>query len=50
MPVFAQVLSPPKEQLDDETRGTVLETVRYLVKESPNLVRGNEVLMSILSG
>jgi importin-4 len=50
MPVFAEVLSPPEEQLDNETREKVKETVRYLAKEHPALVQGNEVLMNALHG
>jgi importin-4 len=50
MPVFAQVLSPPEEQLDDETREKIIETVRYLAKERPGLVQGNEVLIKALHG
>ncbi len=50
MPVFAKVLSPPEEQLDDETRQKIKETIRYLAKEQPGLVRGNEVLMEALRG
>jgi hypothetical protein len=50
MHVFAKVLGPPEEQLDDETREKVKETVRYLAKEQPALVQGNEMLMGVLRG
>jgi hypothetical protein len=50
MPKFAEVLSPPEEQLDDETREKVKETVRYLAKENPELVEGNDVLMAVVRG
>jgi importin-4 len=50
MPVFAEVLGPPEEQLDDETREKVKATVRYLAKEQLALVQGNEVLMGVLHG
>ncbi len=48
--IFAQVLGPPEEQLDAETREKVKETVKYLVKENPGLVQGNEVLMAAMQG
>ena len=48
MPVFAKVLGPPEEQLDDETREKVKATVRYLAKDQLALVQGNEVLMGVL--
>jgi importin-4 len=33
MPVFEKVLSPPEEQLDDETRAMVVELVEYIRKQ-----------------
>ena len=50
MSVFASVLAPPQEQLDDETREKVRETVKYLAKQSPSLVEGNEVLTAVVRG
>jgi hypothetical protein len=32
MPVFEKVLSPPEEQLEDETRSQLTELVQYLRK------------------
>jgi hypothetical protein len=32
MPVFQTVLSPPEEQLEDETRAQLRELVQYLQK------------------
>jgi hypothetical protein len=32
MPVFEKVLSPPEEQLEDETRAQLVELVQYLRK------------------
>jgi importin-4 len=32
MPVFQQVLGPPEEQLEDETRSQLIELVKYLQK------------------
>jgi hypothetical protein len=50
VPVFAAVLSPPEEQLDDETREKVKEVVRYIAKQQPALVEGNEVLAGVIRG
>lgn len=50
MPIFASILSPPEEQLDDETREKVKETVRYLAKQNPSLVEGSEVLSAVARG
>lgn len=32
MPIFEKVLSPPEEQLEDETRAQLTELVQYLRK------------------
>jgi hypothetical protein len=32
MPIFEQVLSPPEDQLEDETRAQLVELVKYLQK------------------
>lgn len=48
IPVFTKVLSPPLEQLDDETREKVKQTVDFLAKQHPELVRGNEALLAVL--
>ena len=37
IPVFEKVLSPPAEQLDDETREKVKQTVRHLYEAEPGL-------------
>ncbi|KAH0536924.1 hypothetical protein FGG08_006226 [Glutinoglossum americanum] len=50
IPVFEKVLSPPQEQLPDETRAQLVELVRYLHKQEPALMAGSEVLMRVVSG
>lgn len=50
VPVLAQVLSPPEEQLKEETRAEVIELVKYIGGKSPDVVKGNEVLARVLSG
>lgn len=42
IPVFEKVLSPPEEQLADESRQLVLQAVRVLYKAQPNLFQGHE--------
>ena len=32
MPIFEQVLGPPEDQLEDETRAQLVELVKYLQK------------------
>jgi hypothetical protein len=48
--VFAQVLAPPEEQLETETRQKVVELVRYLAKDHAAQMQGSEVLMGVLHG
>lgn len=48
VPVLGQVLSPPKEQLDDETRAKVKETINHLARKQPALFQGNEALMAAM--
>ncbi len=50
LPVLAEVLSPPTEQLKDDTRKQVVELVRFLHKQQPGLVDGNDVLMGVVQG
>lgn len=50
VPVFAQVLGEPKEQLDAETREKVIETVKYLAKQQPALMQGQDALLGVLRG
>lgn len=47
VPVFAAVLGEPKEQLDDETRGKLVETVKYIAKRQPALIQGHAVLAAL---
>jgi len=42
IPIFEKVLSPPEEQLADETRQLVLQAVRVLYQAQPNLFKGHE--------
>jgi hypothetical protein len=37
IPVFEQVLSPPEEQVDDDTRNVIKQTVAVLAKAQPDL-------------
>ncbi|KAI9834068.1 MAG: hypothetical protein M1819_003353 [Sarea resinae] len=48
--VFAQVLSPPEEQLSDEVRAQLIELVKYVHSKQPALVEGNEALMAAVRG
>lgn len=50
VPVLAQVLGPPEEQLKEGTRAEVLELVKYIGSKNPELVKRNEVLASAVSG
>lgn len=45
VPVLAQVLSPPEEQLTEEVREQLIELVKYLHKQQPELIQGHEALM-----
>ncbi|KFX85975.1 hypothetical protein V490_09290 [Pseudogymnoascus sp. VKM F-3557] len=50
VPVFAAVLGEPKEQLDEETRAKLVETVKYIAKQQPALIQGHAVLAALLNG
>ncbi|KAI9827662.1 MAG: hypothetical protein M1826_006225 [Phylliscum demangeonii] len=50
VPVLAQVLAPPEEQLTAETRSEVLQLVRYLAERLPHLLQGNEALAGVMRG
>lgn len=47
VPVFAQVLGEPKEQLEDETREKLVETVKYLAKQQPQLFQQHQELLHL---
>jgi hypothetical protein len=49
IPVFAHVLGEPKEQLEDETRAKLIEAVRYLAKQQPALLQGQDALGAFLN-
>jgi hypothetical protein len=44
IPVFAAVLSEPAEQLEDDTRTKVINTVKFIASKNPSLINGNETL------
>ncbi|TAQ90284.1 hypothetical protein B7494_g1370 [Chlorociboria aeruginascens] len=46
--LFAQVLSEPKDQLEDETRAKIIHTVKTVATSHPDLVKGNPILISAL--
>lgn len=48
VPVFAQVLGPPEDQLKDETREQLIELVRFVHSKRPELVERHEGLMALL--
>ena len=50
IPVLAAVLSPPAEQLKDDTRAQLLELVRYLHKQQPGCVQDHEILRAVVGG
>jgi importin-4 len=45
VPIFAQVLGPPKEQLEQETRLLLVHAVQMLYKAQPDLFSGHEDLV-----
>jgi hypothetical protein len=47
IPVFAHVLGEPKEQLEEDTRAKLTETVKYIAKQQPSLFQGHEGLLSL---
>lgn len=49
IPIFASVLSPPAEQLDDGTRAKIIEAVKFIASKNPSLVSGNEALVKALN-
>jgi hypothetical protein len=46
--ILTRVLSPPEDQLDDETKAKVIEMVKFIGEQHPSLVQGNEVLMKVV--
>ncbi|KAI9790991.1 MAG: hypothetical protein M1816_004558 [Peltula sp. TS41687] len=49
VPILAQVLSPPMEQLVDQTRSEVVMLVKYLHKQQPALIQDKKVLMEVVN-
>ncbi|KAI9663594.1 MAG: hypothetical protein M1829_006053 [Trizodia sp. TS-e1964] len=49
IPIFASALSPPEKQLDELTRGKLIELIKYLHKQEPTLINHNPVLMACIS-
>lgn len=47
IPVFEKVLGPPQEQLDDDSRVHVKQTVHFLYGQHPDLFQGREQLLHI---
>ncbi|KZF21078.1 karyopherin Kap123 [Xylona heveae TC161] len=47
LPVFAQVVSPPEEQLTEEIRSQLTELIKYLHKQQPALIDSNQVLAAV---
>jgi len=39
VPIFAQVLGPPEEQLDAGTRTEMIELVKFLASKEPGLIQ-----------
>jgi importin-4 len=48
IPVFAQVLGPPEEQLEAETRALLTNAVKMLAKAQPALFQGHEDLVRLV--
>jgi hypothetical protein len=48
IPVFVHVLGDPDDQLNDETREKVIETVKFVAGKQPGLAKDNESLIGIL--
>lgn len=46
--VFNKVLGAPTDQLEDSTRAKLIETVKYLAKQEPSLIQGQDVLISVV--
>jgi len=46
LPIFASVLSPPEEQLEPETRHTVVQLVKFIAGKNADLIKGNDVLVA----
>jgi hypothetical protein len=47
IPIFEQVLGPPDEQLEDETRVILHQIIQALFKAKPDLFRGHEVMLRL---
>jgi hypothetical protein len=50
MPVLAEVMGPPTEQLDEETRDSLEELVKYIYSKQPAAVQAYPVLMAVIEG
>lgn len=48
-PVFAQVLSPPEEQLKPETRGQLVELIKFIHSKDTSVLAGYPNLVQIAS-
>lgn len=48
IPVIAQVMGPPEEQLTDATRERLLELVAFVHSKQPALIQQHVVLMAAL--
>lgn len=46
IPVFASILGEPSEQLDDETRAAVVQTVKFIHSKQASVVQGHETLVA----
>ena len=47
VPVFNHVLGEPREQLEDDTREKLTQTVKYLREQQPALFQGQQNLMNL---
>ncbi|KAL9586075.1 MAG: hypothetical protein Q9203_003998 [Teloschistes exilis] len=50
LPAVAKVLGPPEEQLDEETRGKVVELVQFVHSKQPQLVGKYPALVEVVRG
>ncbi len=49
LPILEQVLGPPEEQLDAETREQVVQLVKFLYGKQPQLVKKYSGLMAVVN-
>ncbi len=50
LPILAQVLSPPEEQLKEPTRLQIIQLVKFVASKHPELVRKYDVLATAAQG